>query len=69
MNLQNFFDIIEGDESHFMSEITGVKIVPIIEHEGKGINKFLENSFAGNSKEELLIILDEIFKMDIKNFT
>jgi U8 snoRNA-decapping enzyme len=51
----------EGDKSHFMSEITGIKIVPIVEHEGKGINKFLEGSFAGSAKEDLLIILKEVF--------
>jgi 8-oxo-dGTP pyrophosphatase MutT (NUDIX family) len=51
----------EGDESHFMSEITGIKIVPLVEHEGKGINKFVENGFAGSAKEDLLIILKELF--------
>jgi len=51
----------EGDESHFMSEITGIKIVPLIEHEGKGINKFVQNGFAGSAKEDLTIVLDEIF--------
>ncbi len=50
----------EGDESHFMSEITGIKIVPIVQHNKKGINKFLENSFAGATKKDLLIFLDEI---------
>lgn len=50
----------EGDESRFMSETTGIKIVPIIEHEGKGINKFLENSFAGATKQDLEIFLKEI---------
>ncbi|OQX59981.1 MAG: hypothetical protein B5M52_01815 [Helicobacteraceae bacterium 4484_230] len=57
----------EGDESHFMSEITGIKIVPLIEHEGKGISKFLQNGFAGSAKEELQTILREIFKMKIPN--
>jgi len=51
----------EGDESHFLSEITGIKIVPLVEHEGKGINKFIENSFAGSAKEDLLIVLDSLF--------
>ena len=55
----------EGDESHFMSEITGIKIVPLIEHAGKGINKFVENSFAGSAKEELYIIMREIFGMEV----
>lgn len=50
----------EGDESHFMSEITGIKIVPLIHHENKGINRFMENSFAGATKEDLEIILHEI---------
>lgn len=53
----------EADESHFMSEITGIKIVPIIEHDGKGINKFLENSFAGGSKEDLKVFLDEVLEI------
>ncbi len=50
----------EVDESRFMSETTGIKIVPIIEHSGKGINKFLENSFAGATKQDLEIFLKEI---------
>jgi len=54
----------EGDESHFMSEITGIKIVPLVLHEGKGINKFIEGSFAGSAKEELEIIMKEIFDID-----
>lgn len=55
----------EGDESHFMSEITGIKIVPIVEHAGKGINHFIGNHFAGSSREELLILMEEFLKMDI----
>lgn len=50
----------EGDESRFMSETTGIKIVPIMEHAGKGINKFLENSFAGATKQDFEIFIDEI---------
>jgi len=52
----------EGDESSFMSEITGIKIVPIIEHAGKGINKFLENSFAGATKQDIMIFLEEVLE-------
>jgi U8 snoRNA-decapping enzyme len=55
----------EDDTSHFMSEITGIKIVPIIEHDGKGINKFLENSFAGGGKDDFVVFLKEILKIDI----
>jgi U8 snoRNA-decapping enzyme len=55
----------EGDESRFMSETTGIKIVPIIEHAKKGINKFLENSFAGATKEDLEVFLKEV--LDYKN--
>lgn len=51
----------EGDKSHFMSEITGIKIVPVVQHEGKGINKFLEGGFAGSAKEDLLVLLKEVF--------
>jgi len=54
------------DESHFMSEITGIKIVPIIEHNGKGINKFLENSFAGGGHLDLQVFLKEVLNIDIK---
>jgi len=54
----------EGDESHFMSEITGIKIVPLIHHENKGINKFLENSFAGATRNDLEVLLSEIFHLD-----
>ena len=56
----------EGDTSHFMSEITGIKIVPLFQHKNKGINLFLQNSFAGSAKDEILIMLDELFKMDIE---
>ena len=55
----------EADESHFMSEITGIKIVPIVTHAGKGINKFLENSFAGSCKEEFEIFIEEILKLEL----
>lgn len=55
----------EGDDrAHFLSEITGIKIVPIIENDGKGINKFLQNSFAGSGKEDLLVFLKEKLGMD-----
>jgi U8 snoRNA-decapping enzyme len=56
----------EGDKSHFMSEITGIKIIPLVQHAGKGINLFLENSFAGSAKNELLIMLDELFNIKIE---
>lgn len=55
----------EGDESHFMSEITGIKIVPLIHHENKGINHFVENSFAGATKEDLKVMLSEIFHISV----
>lgn len=48
------------DESRFMCETTGIKIVPIIEHAGKGINKFLKNEFAGATKQDLEIFLKEV---------
>lgn len=53
------------DASHFMSEITGIKIVPIISHDGKGINKFLENSFAGGGKVDIEVFLKEVLKVQI----
>jgi len=53
----------EGDSSRFMSEITGIKIVPLIDYKGKGIEMFLKNNFAGASKEELHIILSEVLKL------
>ncbi len=53
----------EGDESRFMSEITGIKIVPLIDHKNKGIEMFLQNNFAGASKQELEIILKEILRL------
>jgi len=56
----------EGDQSHFMSEITGIKIIPLVQHAGKGINYFLQNSFAGSAKNELLILLDEVFNIEVK---
>lgn len=54
----------EGDESRFMSETTGIKIVPIVKHKDKGINRFLENSFAGATKQDLEIFLKEILKVE-----
>lgn len=53
------------DESHFMSEITGIKIVPIVEHNEKGINKFLENGFAGGGKLDMEVFLKETLKLNI----
>ncbi len=50
----------EGDDSHFMSEITGIKIVPIININGKGIERFLENNFAGATKEDLKVFMKEV---------
>lgn len=55
----------EGDESHFMSEITGIKIVPVVSHDGKGINKFVENAFAGATREDLDVLLREVLGIDI----
>jgi U8 snoRNA-decapping enzyme len=55
----------EGDESRFMSEITGIKIIPLVEHANKGVNLFLKNCFAGASKNEILIMLDEIFDIHL----
>jgi U8 snoRNA-decapping enzyme len=55
----------EGDNSHFMSEITGIKIVPLLQHENKGINRFIENSFAGSSKEDLNVLLREVFGIEL----
>lgn len=54
----------EGDESRFLSEITGIKIVPIVRHNDKGINKFIQNQFAGNAKEDMKIFLEEILGLD-----
>lgn len=55
----------EGDESHFMSEITGIKIVPVVRHENKGINRFVENAFAGATREDLDVLLREIFQIEV----
>ncbi|HEX5329790.1 NUDIX hydrolase [Sulfuricurvum sp.] len=55
----------EGDESHFMSEITGIKIVPLIQHENKGIKRFVENAFAGATREDLDVLLKEIFHINL----
>lgn len=55
----------EGDESHFMSEITGIKIVPLVHHDNKGVNRFLENAFAGATREDLEVLLTEILHLPI----
>ncbi len=53
----------EGDASHFLSEITGIKIVPLIQHKNKGISQFLQNNFAGSAKEEFEVFLKEVLKL------
>ena len=55
----------EGDESHFISEITGIKIVPLVHHDNKGVNRFLENAFAGATREDLEVLLTEILHLPI----
>lgn len=55
----------EGDDSHFMSEITGIKIVPLVQHENKGIVRFVENTFAGSSREDLDVLLREVFGIEL----
>ena len=55
----------EGDESHFMSEITGIKIVPLVRHDNKGINRFMENAFAGATKEDLEVLLSEVLHLSL----
>lgn len=55
----------EGDQSHFMSEITGIKIVPLIQHENKGIVQFMKNAFAGATKEDLEVLLKEVLKITL----
>jgi U8 snoRNA-decapping enzyme len=55
----------EGDESHFMSEITGIKIVPLLHHQNKGINRFIENAFAGATKEDLAVFLSEVLHIPL----
>ena len=54
----------EGDESRFLSEITGIKIVPIVRHNDKGINRFLQNQFAGNAEEDMKVFLKEVLNVD-----
>lgn len=55
----------ESDASRFLSETTGIKIVPIVRHHNKGINLFIANNFAGSAANELKILIEEIF--EIKN--
>ncbi|MBN2824229.1 MAG: NUDIX domain-containing protein [Campylobacterales bacterium] len=57
----------EVDNSHFLSEITGIKIVPILNQEGKGISNFLQNGFAGYGKEDLETFIQEILQLEIEN--
>lgn len=52
----------EGDRSRFLSETTGIKIVPIVSHNGKGIDHFVTNAFAGSAKEDLGILLEEVLE-------
>lgn len=53
----------EVDASRFLSETTGIKIVPIVRHHNKGINLFVDNSFAGSAKEDLEVFIKEILGM------
>jgi len=55
----------EVDDSHFLSEITGIKIVPILNHDGKGIDRFLQNGFAGCGREDLEILIKEILEVEL----
>lgn len=48
-----------------MSEITGIKIVPLIQHENKGIVQFMKNAFAGATKEDLEVLLKEVLKITL----
>lgn len=54
----------EGDASRFLSETTGIKIVPIVRHFNKGINYFLQNSFAGSAKDDMIVFLKEVLGID-----
>ncbi|MEA3289729.1 MAG: NUDIX hydrolase [Campylobacterota bacterium] len=53
------------DDSHFLSEITGIKIVPILNHNGKGIDQFIQNNFAGCGKDDIEVFLDEVIDFSI----
>lgn len=55
----------EGDASRFLSETTGIKIVPIVRHQNKGIDCFLDNSFAGSSKLDMMILLKEVLNIEV----
>lgn len=55
----------EGDESHFMSEITGIKIVPLLKHDNKGLNLFIQNAFAGSSRQDLDVLLSEVLGISL----
>jgi len=57
----------EADDSHFLSEITGIKIVPILNQDGKGIDKFLENGFAGYGKDDFKIFIKEILEVELES--
>lgn len=55
----------EGDASRFLSETTGIKIVPIVRHHNKGINLFITNHFAGSAGDDLKVFIEET--LDIKD--
>jgi len=55
----------EGDKSRFLSETTGIKIVPIVSHNGKGIDHFMSNAFAGSAREDLIVLLEEVLGVKI----
>ncbi|MBN2963474.1 NUDIX hydrolase [Sulfurospirillum sp. T05] len=55
----------EGDRSRFLSETTGIKLVPIVSHKGKGVDHFLTNAFAGSADLDFRIFLEEILEFHI----
>lgn len=50
----------EYDASRFLSETTGIKIVPVVRHHNKGINLFVTNHFAGSAGLDLKILIEEV---------
>jgi U8 snoRNA-decapping enzyme len=54
----------EGDKSRFLSETTGIKIVPIVSHKGKGVDHFVTNAFAGSADLDFAVFLREVLDFD-----
>lgn len=51
--------------TRFLTEITGIKIVPIINYKNKGIDIFMQNQFSGCAKDDLQKLIEKLNNIKI----